>query len=210
MLIALIGQDGAGKSTQVDLLKNSLMSLGKHVCVLDKWDVLHTEEYPECRFLQGSQRDLAVCISEMSGASRMMFLAWTMHITLKKMDSGAPGTIYISDGFWMKHAASEQAFGIDAEWIFNFMAIFPKPDISIYFDVAPEITLHRKRDFTPYECGRSSHISSDSFLKHQTVVRSILLDWKQKYSWQTVDASLTEAEVTQSILRIMEQHERAV
>ncbi len=200
MLIALIGQDGAGKSTQSLMLQDWLNSIGKSVCVLDKWDVLDAAQHNECRFMSGDRHQLRVCISEMEGHARALFLMWTMHITMQKKMQANPDTVFISDGYWVKHAASEIVYGIDSAWVENLVSVFPKPDLTFYFEIDPLLAANRKDEFTPYECGRDTGLSLESFLVHQKKVQLVLDGWKKLHDWKIVDASIDKMDV-QNLLK---------
>lgn len=187
MLIALAGIDGAGKSTQCKLLKQWLNSRRIEATVLDKWDIFDSDTYPECRFIVPDLDLLRNCIAEMHGPSRAIFLIWTIAATLKKM-TNALDHVYISDGYWYKHLASEVLYGVDKQWLLSLVSELPIADIILYFNVDIDNTAVRKETYTPYECGRDA-VSTSSFCEHQKKLKSVLDDWALEFGWSVIDAN---------------------
>ncbi|MNJ42126.1 thymidylate kinase [compost metagenome] len=203
MLITLAGVDGAGKSTQTARLVRWLQSENHQVTVLDKWDIFDTERFPECRFILADLDLLRRCIAEMDGAARAMFLFWSISITMKHF-SNASERVYISDGYWIKHLASEILYGNDEKWLFDVVSHFPESDLVVYFDIDVSMTAVRKRFYTPYECGREG-VSQHAFVKHQTKLKEVLDGWAENMNWYKVDASLPADEVFEQICRAFSQ-----
>lgn len=69
MLIALAGIDGSGKSTQCRHLERLLVSKGLRVKVIDKWEILKEDTFPECRFVKSDLEQLRTYIAQMQGVS---------------------------------------------------------------------------------------------------------------------------------------------
>lgn len=195
MLIAFAGCDGSGKSTQVKNTATWLREKGFQVEILDKWDILDQEKFPECRFIHTELEDLRVCIAEMEGISRAMFLFWSISITLTKNDLYSKNKFYLLDGYWMKHAASEIVYNCSEEWILKTVQQLPQPDLVLFFDVPPEIALKRKKSLTPYECGRKLDFTEQDFLDHQTKVYQLLSSWCDTYSWHRILGSKPVEEI---------------
>ena len=190
MLIAFAGNDGVGKSTQAKALTRLLEARGKSVKVIDKWDVADPLRHPECRFIQSNREEIRVCISEMEGPGRALFLFWCIALTTTRCLK-EPYDYFISDGYWMKHAAAELAMGNAREMIEGYVTAMPKPDITFYFDLDPQIALDRKGpdDVTPYECGCHPEMKPEQFLAHQERVRTVLREWAARDGWIDVDAT---------------------
>lgn len=201
MLIALIGTDGAGKSTQADALTDHLQSLGTPVTRISMWDVL-TDRFPEARFITSPRAELRVCISEMRGTARVLFLFWMMATVFEDARRHAEGRIVILDGFWLKHAAVEVVHGVPRSLVEELGAIFPDPDLTFYLDVDPEVALRRKRgkSITPYECGNDPSLSADAFLRHQRAVRLALSDMGEDRDWIRIDADQPESDCSSLII----------
>jgi dTMP kinase len=191
MMIAITGCDGAGKSTIVAEVVAWLRASGRDVELIDKWDIMDRDRFPECRFIGVPLRELRSCVSSMDGIAQALFLFWAISITVEKRDLNVPGRIYILDSYWMKHAAVETVYGADRDWVERTIAEFPPTDLTIYLDVIPEDALARKHDFVSYECGRDPECRPESFLAHQTKTRALLQQWAERYGWKTIDVSRT-------------------
>ncbi|MBY4602887.1 MULTISPECIES: dTMP kinase [Bacillus] len=199
MIIAFAGCDGAGKSTQIKRSHNWLLSLGYEVEIIDKWDILDHQKFNECMFINTSLEDLRLCISRMKGISRAMFLFWSISLTLTRDNIHSNNKIFLLDGYWMKHAASEIIYGCSEDWVLKTVELLPIPDIVVYLDVPPEIALSRKSSLTPYECGRKEIFEKKDFLNHQASLRSLLLSWSRKRNWKNIDSSLSNEDVFHQI-----------
>lgn len=200
MIIAICGTDGSGKSTQINnLIKNNENRFNK-VEVLDKWSILDKNKFPECRFIDTKLEDLRVDISHMEGYSRILFLFWSIYITLSKKDLSAKDSLFILDGYWMKHAASEIIYGCDEKIVKNLIEVFPNPDITIYISTPIEETLKRKvGDFTPYECGRDDEMKIESFKEHQNKLKELMDKWAKNYDWQIINGFNNKETISKEI-----------
>ena len=202
MIISFVGTDGSGKSTAVKHLTQALRDGGTEVQVLDKWDIYDFEQHPECRFLQSPLTLLRKCISEMPGTSRAMFIFWSIYISMSKVDFN-DGRVYVLDGYWMKHFATETLFGVDTDWIKATAAQLPQPDLTIFLHVPPEEAYKRKEavnDFVPYEFGLDPEMKKDNFLTHQAKVLGVMEDWAQQFQWVTLDGTQPTQTVHTDIL----------
>ena len=199
MLIAFAGCDGAGKSTQVKVVRAWLEAAGRRARIIDRWDILDAEQFPECRFLRATRDEVRVCNSEMEGPSRGLFLFWTMSVAAQRMDASDPDCVYLVDSYWMKHAAAELELGCDPAWIEATVRSFPRPDLTVYLDVSPEEALRRKPELTPYECGRDARLDPRDFLAHQTKLRERLRSWAHEWGWTIVSSMQDPARVADEV-----------
>nr|AFM38991.1 hypothetical protein [Pseudomonas syringae]CAA83856.1 unknown [Pseudomonas syringae] len=201
MLITLAGIDGAGKSTQCRHLERWLVSKNIPVNVIDKWDVLKPEVFPECRFIQPDLDQLRVCIAQMEGASRALFLIWSIATVMKQYERD-PHQVYILDGYWMKHLASEILYGNDEQWLLGLVSVLPPADTVLYFDVDVARTGVRKQAYTPYECGRNE-VSRQAFDKHQLALKGLMDRWSSSMGWTVIDANQPEALVSAALQEVL-------
>jgi thymidylate kinase len=194
MIIAMDGPDGAGKSTQIVRLARWARERGLDCRVVSKWDLFDETAHPEARFLRGTTlEELRVCISEMPTPARAMFLMWLIS-SAANPDTAPDCDLLVIDGYWMKHAAAELAYGCDPRLVTAAGEAFPPVDAVVYLDVTPEAALARKgSDLSPYECGRDPACAPRSFLAHQRTVRERLLGWASARGWHVVDSSDMDA-----------------
>jgi thymidylate kinase len=187
-VVAIVGPDGAGKSTLTDLLARRLSAAGRPASRVDRWDVVGDPHYPTASCLNPTVSEVRTCAGRMSGTPRLLFLLWASVLSLTDRDGGLPGRIVLLDGYWMKHAASEVAYGADLEWVESVAGGLPPADLVVYLRLEPETAWLRK-DGNPmlYECGLDPTRSRESFLRHQGAIVTVLDRWAERYGWLTVD-----------------------
>ncbi|MFF3978578.1 thymidylate kinase [Streptomyces sp. NPDC055808] len=187
MIIALDGPDGAGKSTQLARLADWAGELGVSFRTVSKWQLFDETVMPEARFLRGSrQEEIRVCIAEMPSPARMLFLGW-MNTMAAHYAAAAQEELVVLDGYWAKHAAAELISGTHRGLVEAIVEAIAPVDRIIYFDVAPEEALRRKKgDLAPYECGCDLECRPENFLRHQSAVREVLLGWAKEYDWSVI------------------------
>lgn len=209
MLIALVGIDGAGKTTQALLLQSALAAQGLRATIIDMWSLLSADRHPECRFLSGDRPQLRTCISEMNGAGRALFLFW-MHALASEYSLQEGADVVIADGYWYKHAAAELAYGCPEPLIESAGTAFRRPDLSLFLDLTPERALMRKgiRGLTPYECGRDPDMAPENFLSHQARVYARLRAWAPELGWRRIDADRPGESLHQAIWEEVEHARR--
>lgn len=200
MLISLTGIDGAGKSHIAKLLYKEIKKTNKKCVLINKWEIFDDNLFSECRFINKDLNDLRDCISEMEGRNRFIFLMWLIYISLEKKYIEDSDTIYILDGYWIKHAAFEIIYGVEEDWILSVVKKLPKPDYTIYLDIDPDISFSRKKEYTKYECGRLE-ISKENFINHQSKLRFLLKNWSILYGWHTILSTEPGEQIVEEIIR---------
>jgi dTMP kinase len=191
MIIAIVGADGAGKSTVTAAARRQLLAAEYPARVLDRWDIVDNPAYPTAEFMREDPWLARSCAARMSNPSRALFLMWASAMALTDERRGAPeGEITLLDGYWMKHAASEVASGLDRAWIEQLAAGLPQPDLTVYLRCTPELAWERKNgQVLPYECGMDLTCSRPSFLAHQRRIHDTLDAWADAFGWVVVDAT---------------------
>lgn len=190
-LVAIVGQDGAGKSTMTALLADRLTAAGRPASRVDRWDVVGDPRYPTASCLTSTVSEVRTCAGRMSTTPRLLFLLWASVLSLTDRDGGLPGQIVLLDGYWCKHAASEIAYGADPAWVESVTAGLPPADLVVYLRLDPEVAWLRKEGRPMlYECGLDPTRSHGAFLRHQGAIQAVLDRWALRYGWLTVDATL--------------------
>lgn len=200
MTVALEGPDGAGKSTQVARLADWARDRGLECRTISKWDLLADGSYPVARFLRGTSREeLRACVPEMPSPARAFFLMWLISCAAT-IDVPDGTDLVVLDGYWMKHAAAELAYGCDPGLVEALRESMPPVDAVVYLDVTPEVALVRKNgNLTPYECGRDPGCDPKQFLTHQRALRRLLHGWAVARGWHVVDT--TDPDAAQEAIR---------
>jgi dTMP kinase len=188
MLIVITGCDGSGKSTVVRWLAQELSAQGYKVHVVDTWALNQPDRYPECKFLSNDVREIKQCGTAMRSPERALFLLWMIAQAASTVRSANPDDIFIADGYWPKHAASEVESGFPESLVRGVARLLPQPDLTVLLDVDPQTALHRKcGHFTPYECGSVTTPSPQAFLSFQSRIRKWLALWANEDDWVRID-----------------------
>lgn len=191
MLITVVGGDGAGKSTLSRLVAQRMTEQGHRVGHAERWDIVANPEYPSARLLAPDVPAARACVAEMPNQPRFLFLIWSIAMSLLgRRSPDAAGTLTVLDGYWMKHAAAEIAYGLDPKWAESVVGGLPQADLVVYLRLDPENAWSRKQDgdLIPYECGMDEGCTRDSFVRHQRRIIAILDDWSRRYGWMEIDA----------------------
>jgi len=200
-MIAIVGADGAGKSTVTAAVHERMRADGRSVRLVDRWDVVGGAEYPTAGFLVDDSRFVRSCTARMSSVPRFLFLMWASVLSLTDRHPGRPpGEVVLVDGYWMKHAASEVAYGLDRSWVEDVTAGLPEPDLVVYLRCDAATTWQRKTGaILPYECGMDLSCAQESFLAHQETIHRVLDDWADERGWLVVDTRQPAATVIDSV-----------
>jgi dTMP kinase len=206
LLVAVTGTDGSGKTTVTRNVFNELPALLPGVALNDRWDIVgNPTAYPTARFLADDIPLLRNCITNMSPLSRLLFLLWTMHLSLADR-VGEAENVLLSDSYWMKHAAVEVVYGLDPDWTSTVCSGLPRADLVLYLRVSPELAWRRiGASVNPYECGMDPSCSEAAFLRHQHAVREVLDDWARAGNWTVVDADEPLAGVHEQVVAALEK-----
>jgi dTMP kinase len=206
MLIVITGCDGSGKSTVVRWLTQELSAQGCKVHVVDTWALNQPDRYPECKFLSNDVREIKQCGTAMRSPERTLFLLWMIAQAASTIRSANPDDIFIADGYWPKHAASEVESGFPEFLVREVVHLLPQPDLTVLLDIDPQTALHRKcGQFTPYECGSVIAPSPQAFLDFQSRIRKRLARWATEDDWVSIDTSNSRHVVCSAILNLIQE-----
>jgi thymidylate kinase len=190
VIVAIVGADGAGKST---VSRTVGQALGGRARVVDRWDIVGGPDHPVTDFLKDDSRQVRSRSVRMAPHSRFLFLVWASVSSL--VDWQAPqapqaaDSVVILDGYWMKHAASEIAYGLDRPWVEQVVAGLPGVDVAVYLRSDPETSWDRMGGrAVPYECALDPACAKPSFIAHQRKIHAVLDQWAARSGWLTVDA----------------------
>ncbi|PNV30953.1 thymidylate kinase [Streptomyces sp. DH-12] len=206
MIVAIVGADGAGKTTVTRAVAEAL---GGSATVADRWDIIDNPEYPFADFIKPDERRVRTCAVRMAPKSRVMFLLWAAVASVTDRQSPPdPAEVLLLDGYWMKHAAGEIAYGMEPPWVEAVGAGLPPADIVVYLRSDPETAWERMGErAVPYECGLDMSCSKESFLSHQQKIHEVLDTWADRFGWTVVDAHGAFPVVVDTVLEHVRAHE---
>ncbi len=147
--IVIEGLDGSGKSTQVELLKDYLESLGKEVVVSKEPTKDSSAGIKIREIIEQREKASAEKLQELMAEDR------EQHLKNKIIPALEKGKYVISDRYYHSSFAYGIANGVDVEYLKKINKDFLKPDIVIYVDTPSDVCLERiaKRgqEFTYFE-----------------------------------------------------------
>jgi dTMP kinase len=194
-LIALIGTDGSGKSTQARLLAEWLESRGREVTL----QVNRANEPLRSVLAEIAAAAGARDVRELLGDELAQFLAaafrWRALLdVVPHLDR--PGAIVVVDRYSYCYVAAFEAVGLERGWIVRKMFdVFPTPDLTIYLDVSPEVAARR-------EDVHGAHAQGIDFIRaHGAAYRRL----PEASSFALVDADRSFDEVREAIRALVER-----
>jgi dTMP kinase len=138
MLIAFEGLDQSGKATQARQLRVRLEQ--------DGWKV-HALSFPEYDTPIGREIREALRGEREYGPAVMQLLYVANRLEYKpRMDVWLQnGEVVICDRYRASSVAYGEAQGLDPAWLDDIQRLLPKPAVTLYLDITPEIGVARKQ-----------------------------------------------------------------
>jgi thymidylate kinase len=190
-LICVTGIDGSGKSTLI----RSLQSAFPFSVTITIWDMMKNPEFKDSLLFETKQ-EIDEYLKLLEHPARILFLyhclAQAMSIGAKEA-SKSNASLILLDGYWFKYAASEIAFGADAQEIIHLAQFFPKPDIVFRLALDSNVAFSRKESCSGYECGYEVGDSKTGFVSFQSRSAAAITNLLISENTQVLDgASSTE------------------
>ncbi|ASI13661.1 thymidylate kinase [Candidatus Mancarchaeum acidiphilum] len=187
MFIVIEGVDGAGKTTQVNILKGKVVG-GKSV---------RTTKEPTDGKIGKLIRELLSGKNLDNLKMQLLFAAdREEHLNSLIKDSIDSNEILVSDRYIFSSLSYGIASGLDAQWLIGVNSQFPVPDMTIIIDLEPDVSLSRI----------SARDSKEAFenIKFLTEVRKAYKFLAGKYSnCFIIDGSKSIDEVQQTIIELI-------
>ncbi len=170
IFIAFEGIDGSGKSTQIQLLKQRLESLGYPIyCTFEPTDnpigtLIRT-------IIKGEEKADNKTIAALFAADRLHHILNEKDGLLKKINDGY---IILADRYYFSSYAY-QSLSVDMEWIIELnkkAAELLRPDINLFIDIEVEEAMNRIRM-------SRSHID---IYESENLLRNIYSNYKRAFS----------------------------
>ncbi len=171
-LLVVEGVDGSGKSTQLDLLRNWLESLGHHV-IFTEWNSSKLIS----KTIKQAKRSNSLIPVTFSILHATDFADRLENVIIPALKAGL---IVLADRYCFTAFARDVARGVNKDWVRNLYGFAIRPDGSFYFQVPVEVSLERianSRLPGYYESGMDLGISSDPRESYQIFQSMIIKEY---------------------------------
>ncbi len=193
--IVITGVDGAGKTTQVNLLKKVL----PNVNTMSVWDIVGNPEYKDWSIYNGFPPEVEKYVMQLPPVSRTFFIFHAFDFAYAKaMEKKAD--FLILDGYWYKYLSVEMAMGTDEDFIDFIFNRYAEPDISFYLDLPIHKIHERKPEISQYESGTKEGIDYANFLKIQVEAKALIEEMIPEDS-HIIDATQSIEDIHEQIMQ---------
>lgn len=188
LLIVIEGTDGSGKSTQLELLKNSIQAQSYGVMV---------SEWKTSRLI-ANVIDEAKDRNLLNATTYSLLYASDFADRLENQIIPAlkSGFIVLLDRYYYTALARDVVRGQDIEWVKNLYDYAPEPDLIFYLDMPVDVLLKRIIGTTGldfYESGRDMGFSTDFYKSFEIYQKKCLEQYnnmKSEYNFKSIDGTL--------------------
>jgi len=189
ILIAFEGIDGAGKTTQVELLTQHFVAAGR--------SVIRSKEPTDGVWGQKIRTSAKTNRMTLKDELNAFIEDRKEHLRDKILPALAKGQVVILDRYFYSTIAYQGSRGGEVEAITaQMLASAPEPDIVFLIDVAPEVGLARIRQ------GRGEVPNAFETLANLQAVRAVFLALAKKFAnIATIDGTATAEEVHQAVVQ---------
>ena len=173
-LVCVEGIDGSGKSTQLSLLRDWLKNRGQ--------DVIFTEWNSSELISQTTK--LAKKKNLLSPRTFSLLHAVDFAGRLKQVIAPAlkAGFIVLADRYAYTAFARDVARGVDPNWVRKVYDFALKPDLALYFDIDPKLSMERicfNRAPKFYEAGMDLKLSNDPYESYMIFQGRVIDEYKK-------------------------------
>jgi dTMP kinase len=209
-LIVVEGTDGAGRTTQINMLKPWLEEIGHAVL-----DTALTRSA-----LAGDGIRRAKEGNNLGRVTQSLFYATDFLDRLENeiVPALRAGFIVLTDRYIYSLMARAIVRGVDPIWIRNLFGVALKPDAVFYLRIGVDQLIPRvvfSRGFDYWESGMDLHTGQDmyeSFYRYQTALLAQFDRLREEFHFETIDASadakIVFAQLQSKILALLERDSR--
>ncbi|MEI8377409.1 MAG: dTMP kinase [bacterium] len=186
-LICVEGIDGSGKSTQLAILKDWLISLGQ--------DVIFTEWNSSALISQTTKQAKKKNLLSPRTFSLLHAVDFADRLEQIIVPALKAGFIVLADRYTYTAFARDVARNVDPKWVRNMYGFAVKPDLAVYFKVPVEVSLERicaNRQPKFYEAGMDMKLSPDPYVSYKIFQGSVLNEYdkmRDEYGLVKIDAT---------------------
>ncbi len=193
--IVITGVDGAGKTTQVNMLKKVL----PNVNTMSVWDIVANPKYKDWSIYNGFPPQVEKYIMQLPPVSRTFFIFHAFDFAYAKaMEKEAD--FLILDGYWYKYLSVEIAMGTDEDFIDFMLNRYEEPDMTFYLDLPIHKIHERKPKISQYESGTKEGIDFANFLKIQIEAKDLIEEMIPEKTYY-IDATKSKEEIHDQIMK---------
>lgn len=188
-LICVEGIDGSGKSTQLEILRDWLISQGK--------DVIFTEWNSSALISQTTKQAKKKNLLSPRTFSLLHAVDFADRLEQIIVPALKAGFIVLADRYVYTAFARDVARNVDPEWVRNTYGFAVNPDLAVYFKVPVEISLERicsNRQPKFYEAGMDMKLSNDPYVSYKIFQGKVLNEYdkmREEYGLVKIDATET-------------------
>lgn len=189
-LICVEGIDGSGKSTQLAILKDWLISLGQ--------DVIFTEWNSSTLISQTTKQAKKKNMLSPRTFSLLHGVDFADRLGQIILPAMKAGFIVLADRYAYTAFARDVARNVDPQWVRNMYGFAIQPDLAVYFKVPVEISLERicaNRQPKFYEAGMDMKLSSDPYVSYKIFQGRVI----NEYDKMREEFGLVKIDATESI-----------
>ncbi len=204
-LFVVEGVDGSGKSTQIALLRQWLISEG-YTVFFSEWNSSPLVKQTTSR---GKKRQL-LTPTTFSLIHATDFADRTEHDIIPPLKAGA---IVLADRYVYTAYARDVARGVDAEWVRELYQFAVKPTRAFYFRVPLEVSLSRiltgRTELKYYEAGMDLGLSSDPRESFKLFQQRIVNEYEKmvdEFNLTVMDATLSIPEQQRMMRKLVAPH----
>ena len=173
-LVCVEGIDGSGKSTQLSLLRDWLKNNGQ--------DVIFTEWNSSELISQTTK--LAKKKNLLSPRTFSLLHAVDFADRMKQVIAPAlkAGFIVLADRYAYTAFARDVARGVDPNWVRKVYDFSIKPDLAVYFDIDPKVSMERicfNRAPKFYEAGMDLKLSNDPYESYMIFQGRVIKEYQK-------------------------------
>ena len=183
MLIAFEGLDQSGKETQARLLRDRLRASGAKARVVSFPDYGTSIGEEIARALQG-ERDYGPDVMQLLYITNR----YERRDDMQRWQEA--GITLLCDRYVASSVAYGEAHGLDPGWLTSLQIYLPQPDLTVWLDIAPEISVARKAS------GRDRY---EQDLALQARVRESYLRQAAQPNWIRVDGERSPNDVADEV-----------
>lgn len=188
LLITIEGTDGAGRTTQIELLRNWL-AIESYGVIISEWK---TSRLLSQAIDQAKEKNLlnAYTFSLLYASDFADRLENVIIPALKA------GLIVLTDRYTYTAFSRDVVRGVSPEWIRKLYDFAPKPDLVFYLSMPVEVLLKRiigTSGLDYYESGRDIGLSTDFYESFKLYQRKLLAEYakmEKEYGFEKIDGTL--------------------